>query len=284
MAKILSPLLPDCGEGVLGEDAAVHSKYPKYRFYFSMLRELAKSTYVLFFGREVRPRRILRGPLSGWRISVSPSENLSYLVGTAEPHLERAIKQFVSPGDIVYDVGANIGYFSLTLAKRVRSEGRVAAFEPIAENVRLLRENVRNNHLANVAVFDVAASDRRGEATIRMTKSRSMASLVWHKADTSAAEFVVNTVAIDDLVEAGTLGPPTFVKIDVEGAEGLVVRGMRRTIAAARPVLFIECSDAGREETWQLLRGFSYRCESAITRESVEVFEAYRHADFLWLP
>jgi Methyltransferase FkbM domain len=77
-------------------------------------------------------------------------------------------------------------------------------------------------------------------------------------------------VAIDSLVEARELPEPRFVKIDVEGAEGLALLGMRRTIAAARPVLFIECSDAGRETTWQLLNELDYRCQSAITGRWIE--------------
>ena len=84
------------------------------------------------------------------------------------------------------------------------------------------------------------------------------------------------------LVEARDLPEPKFVKVDVEGAEGLALLGMRRTIAAARPVLFVECSDAGREVAWQLLCELDYRCQSAITGKWINAFEKYRHSDFLW--
>jgi hypothetical protein len=77
---------------------------------------------------------------------------------------------------------------------------------------------------------------------------------------------------------------PKFVKIDVEGAESYVLRGMRGTIAASQPILFVECSEIGREVAWQLLCELGYRCQSAITRKWVNSFEDYRHADFLWLP
>ncbi len=250
----------------------------------SAIRAFAKSCIVLLLGQESRPRLIVRGLASGYRICVSPAENLGCLVGTAEPHLQKAIKEFVAAGDTVYDIGAHIGYVSLSLAKRVGPKGSVIAFEPVPRNADLLRRNVAVNGLENIRLLDVAASDQRGETHIRMGKNPSMASMVWHKNDPSVTDMVVRTVAIDDLVEAGDLKHPRFVKIDVEGAEGFALRGMRRTVAASKPVLFIESSDAGRETTWGILRELGYRCQSALTRKWVDTFEEYRHADFLWLP
>jgi len=248
------------------------------------VRRIAKSCVVLVLGRESRPRTIVRGLASGYRICVSPAENLGCLLGTAEPHLQRAIRKYVATGDTVYDIGANIGYVSLSLAKRVGPSGHVIAFEPVPRNLDQLRTNIENNRLLNIQVCDVAASERRGEAVVRVSDNLSMASLIWHRNDPSAVELVVHTVAIDDLVDAGNLPKPTFVKIDVEGAEGLALLGMRRTVAAARPVLFIESSDAGRETTWRVLCELGYHCQAAITGKRVNAFEEYRHADFLWLP
>lgn len=250
----------------------------------SAIRRIARSCVVLVLGRQCRPRTIVRGLASGYRICVSPAENLSYLIGTAEACLQRAIRKYVSTGNTVYDIGANMGYVSMSLAKRVGPGGHVIAFEPVPRNLDLLRMNIGNNRLLNIQVFAVAASDRRGEAVIRVSGNLSTASLIWHRRDPSAVELVINTVAIDDLVEAGDLPEPKFVKIDVEGAEGLVLMGMHRTLASARPVLFIECSDAGRETTWRLLSELSYRCQAANTGKWVTTFEEYRHSDFLWLP
>jgi FkbM family methyltransferase len=206
------------------------------------------------------------------------------LLGTAELHLQKAIVKFVHYGDTVYDVGANLGYVALSLAKQVGPSGKVAAFEPVPQNLRLLRENIEENQLTNIEVFDVAVSDEEGEALIRIPESLSMASLIWHTENSTCIQHATRTIAIDDLVQTGRLAFPTFVKIDVEGAEALVVRGMRRTIVSAKPVLFIECSDSGREETWRFLSDCGYECRSAVTSERVDSFEAYRHSDFLWIP
>jgi FkbM family methyltransferase len=250
----------------------------------SAIRRITKLCIVLILGRTRRPRKIVRGLASGYLICVSPSENLGYLIGSDEPYLQKAIRKYVAPGDTVYDIGANMGYVSLSLAKRVGPSGHVIAFEPVPRNVALLRTNIENNHLRNIQVLEVAALDRCGTGLIRIAENLSTASLIWHRNNPSATELIIHTVAIDSLVEARELPEPRFVKIDVEGAEGLALLGMRRTVAAARPVLFIECSDAGREMTWQLLNELDYRCQSAITGRWIDAFDKYRHSHFLWLP
>jgi FkbM family methyltransferase len=185
---------------------------------------------------------------------------------------------------VVYDIGANIGFASLALAKRVGRQGQVVAFEPLPENAKLLRSTVQHSRLTNVQVFDCAASNESSEATIRVAGNRATASMVWHRNNAEASEIRVKTAAIDELVESGVIPPPQFAKIDVEGAEAYVLNGMRRTIAKTKPVIFIECSDAGRHTAWEILSALHYRCQSAITCKWVTTFEEYRHSDFLWLP
>ena len=250
----------------------------------SAIRKLAKSCVVLLWGSESKPRTILRGLASGYRIYVCPSEHLGYLLGTAEAHLQSAIREYVAAGDTVYDIGANLGYVSLSLAKQVGPAGHVIAFEPIPQNIALLRQNIELNGLQNIRLLELAASDKSGEAVIRLAENLATASMVWHRNNPAAIELSIKTAAVDDLVAAGDLGYPAFVKIDVEGAEGSVLLGMRRTLATSTPVLFVECSDASRETAWNLLQELGYRCQSAITRQPVNTFAEYRHSDFLWLP
>jgi FkbM family methyltransferase len=250
----------------------------------SAIRRLAKSCVVLMLGSESKPRTILRGLASGCRICVSPTEHLGYLLGTAETHLQRAIREYVAAGDTVHDIGANLGYVSLSLAKQVGPNGHVIAFEPVPRNIELFRRNIELNRLRNITLLELAASDKSGEAVIRLAENLATASMVWHRNNPAATELSVKTVAVDDLVATGDLAYPAFVKIDVEGAEGHVLLGMRRTLAASKPVVFVECSDATRETAWNLLQGLGYRCQSAITRHWVDTFAEYRHSDFLWLP
>jgi FkbM family methyltransferase len=250
----------------------------------SDIHNLARSALILVLGRRRKPRRILGGLARGYRIDVSPAEHLSYVLGTNEFHLQKAIREFVSPGDIVYDIGANLGYVSLSLAKRVGTHGRVISFEPLPQNIAAFRRNIEINHLRNVQLLELAASDHKGEAVIRLLENPATASLVWHGDSPHATECKVQTISIDDLVDAGEIPSPKFVKIDVEGAEGAVLQGTQRTLSAAKPVLFIECSEAGRERSWQLLKDLGYVCELAINRGRIKSFDEYRHNDFLWLP
>jgi len=248
------------------------------------VKSVAKSCVVLLLGRETRPRKIFRGLASGCHLCVSSTEHLGYLLGTDERHLQRAIRKYVKIGDTVYDIGANIGYVSLSLAKKVGPSGHVIAFEPVPANIKAFRQNIEINHLTSVQLIEAAVSDEAVETLIRIAGNLSMASLVWHRNDPSATEISVRTVSIDELTKAGDLPRPAFVKIDVEGAEAAVLKGMRHTIASVRPVVFMECSEAGRARTWDLLQGLDYRCQSAISDKWIDAFDDYRHSDFLWLP
>jgi FkbM family methyltransferase len=141
------------------------------------LRSLVKSCIVLALGRETRPRKIMRGLASGYWICVSPVDHLAYLLGTSEPHLQRIIEEHVAPGDTVYDIGANIGYVSLSLAKCVGPPGHIIAFEPAPKNADDFRESIKINRLANVQLLEFAASDQSGEALIRIAGNLSTAKL-----------------------------------------------------------------------------------------------------------
>jgi FkbM family methyltransferase len=130
----------------------------------------------------------------------------SYLLGTAEPEVVRCMDEHIKPGDVFYDLGANVGYFSLVAAAL---GARVVAFEPFPDNLRLLQRNAEGR---DVEVRPVAVSDREGFASFEAGPTSQDGKL-------GEGDLTVPTVALD--------GDPTFVKVDVEGAELDVVRGMR---------------------------------------------------------
>jgi len=167
----------------------------------------------------------------GYRVNVSPAEKLGYLLGTDEPHLQKAIRNHVVVGDTVYDIGANVVTYRCHWQKQVGPRS-VIAFEPIPSSATPFGKH-QINGITNVRLLNLAASDNSGETVIRMTENAATASLVWHRNEPSATELHV-VRGHRRTCGGREFGLPSFVKIDVEGAEGSVLHGMRDTIAAGR--------------------------------------------------
>lgn len=194
--------------------------------------------------------------------------NLDYLAGSSEPPVQRAIAEHLQAGDTFYDVGANIGFFSLIAARRVGATGRVYAFEPVAANIAAVRANAELNRLDRIRAFEVAVGRTSGQGELLLTRWNGGATLTTAavRPDDVVASTAVRLVALDDLIAEEKLCPPDFVKIDVEGAELDVLQGLARTLATAKPVLLYEVDDGNPEafarrqaELDDVVRGFGYR-------------------------
>lgn len=158
--------------------------------------------------------------------------------GVYEPHLTAVFERYCTPGMTVVDVGANLGYYSLLAAHLVGPAGNVVALEPNSENCRLLLSSLRLSGVTNVELLPVAADVATGWAYYS-THVGSNGGLVEDSDLLSRPGVVVPTFPLDDLVT----GPVGFLKMDVEGAEGRVVRGARRLIEDHRPVVTTELKD-----------------------------------------
>jgi FkbM family methyltransferase len=151
-----------------------------------------------------------------------------YLLDVLRAHLE--------PGMTVVDVGAYVGLITLTAARAVGPSGRVIAFEPHPESVEILRGNVRRAGATHVTVHDVALSDDTGTGVLHVDPECERTSLVPGRLDES--EPTMTRIACGDAL---LRGPVELVKIDAEGAELAVLRGMAKTLAASpRAVLIVE--------------------------------------------
>ena len=150
---------------------------------------------------------------------------------------DRLFAQLVKRGDTVFDIGANVGYTMLIFSHLVGPDGKVVAMEPGRRAFAGLARNAEK--LSNVALLQVAASDRVGEATFHETPMSDISSLE-HVA--GAVEFSVPTTTADRVAQQQ--GAPDFVKIDVEGHEPSVLRGLAGLIGSARPpILLFEALD-----------------------------------------
>lgn len=196
---------------------------------------------------------IQRGAGRGLRF-VPGGGNLEYLLGTAEPAVQELLGALVSPGMVVFDVGANVGFLTLIAARLVGETGQVVAFEPWPPANRLLSANLRDNGIDWVTVVPLALCDREGPMPFLGQEASTLGRLAITVASgavdaiTASSSQQVDATRLDtwiEQVEAGqrlgvNLRPPDLVKIDVEGAELAVLRGARRTIRSHRPTLLIE--------------------------------------------
>ncbi|HWZ58637.1 MAG TPA: FkbM family methyltransferase, partial [Gemmatimonadaceae bacterium] len=113
-----------------------------------------------------RPVPILGGPLRGWRWIPAAASHGCWL-GTFERAEQDVFARTVRPGDVVYDLGANVGFYTLLAARLAGPTGRVVAFEPVPRNLGYLRRHIALNQCENVTVVAAAVSDRSGTARFR---------------------------------------------------------------------------------------------------------------------
>lgn len=152
------------------------------------------------------------------------------------------VSRTVHPGNHVVDLGAHVGAYTVRLASLVGPRGHVTALEPSIAHVEALAQSVAANLFEDrTTIVHAAASDARGEGWLRRPSpgSSSAHSRLASQGDvTSSAEVErVATIRVDDL---SAIGPVSFIKVDVEGAEGLALRGATRVLATDRPIILAE--------------------------------------------
>jgi FkbM family methyltransferase len=204
-----------------------------------------RATEVLTHPIRHRDMRVLSGRMRGARINLAGSY-LGFLTGDAEPEVQRALQDLVEPGQVVYDVGANIGFFTLLLASLVGPDGNVFAFEPMPDNAVALRHNIALNSLDNVTVVEKAVSSGSGTAQLLLSPHSAFHSLDLEGASKrdvpgpKSGEISVETITLDEFVAADPARAPDLIKLDVEGAEVIALEGMRRVLESAQPLLLCE--------------------------------------------
>lgn len=145
--------------------------------------------------------------------------------------------QLVGPGQVIFDVGAHIGWYALHVAARFPS-ARVFAFEPVNRSAELLRANVATNRMTNITVFDIGLSDCASKATMFVPDGVPTAASAADLTGRGKVE-AVDFRRLDDVVCELEVAP-AVIKIDVEGAELAVLRGAVETLKAHRPAVFCE--------------------------------------------
>jgi FkbM family methyltransferase len=191
----------------------------------------------------VKPVRIAAGELEGSWLLLDLQVDKDLWLGSYEPQIAAAIRTLVPQAGITYDLGANVGYTALLLARAVGPSGQVFAFEPLAANLQRLSRAVALNGLeARITIVPTAVGASRGPASFRVHPSGAMGRLQSGagRADGFVATTTVEVVALDDFVFAEGHPPPHVIKMDLEGGEGAALQGMSRLLRERKPCLLIE--------------------------------------------
>jgi FkbM family methyltransferase len=205
---------------------------------------------------------IAAGTLKDMPMLLDMQTEKDFWLGTYEPEMQSALGELIKPGMTVYDVGANVGYVTLMLAKLTGSQGRVYAFEALPDNVERLRRNVELNGFNDrVSIFSGAVAVGVGEVKFLVHSSGGMG-----KAAGSAGrdeqyqrEIIVPSTSLDEFVYTQGNPPPQAVKMDIEGGEVMALPGMRRVLAEARPLMLMELhGPESARAAWDALTATGY--------------------------
>jgi FkbM family methyltransferase len=190
--------------------------------------------------------------------------------GSVEKHLYLAI---VQKGDVVMDIGANVGYFTMLFSDLTGDRGEVHAFEPVPSTFSLLAENIHRFPVyKNVYLNRVALGDKIQTTTMLLPRGdHGQASLVrhsdgsWKDGEHKIASIEIEMTRLDQYAQP--LGRIDFVKCDVEGAELLVLRGAQSTLRRCRPKIFLEIDERWvhsfgwtKTDVLRYLREIGYSC------------------------
>ncbi len=211
-------------------------------------------------------RRRLSSEFSSVPIHVTPSAGLRYLfrsMDSVDTVLLELVREFVAPGAVVWDIGANVGLFAFSAASRAGPEGLVVALEPDAWLVQLLRRSAVEQPVGSAPVQVVPAAVA-SELSIRTlclaNRSRAanyLAEFGTIQTGGSREEHSVIAVTLDWLLES--VPAPAVVKIDVEGAELEVLTGAHRLLETVRPVLLCEVIPDSAAAVTEFLESHDYQ-------------------------
>ena len=163
-----------------------------------------------------------------WSVGIYIARDLAY-----EPHVTREIRTAFSKGDVVIDIGANIGYFTLLAASMVGDSGKVIAFEPNPPNCELIRLSMHANDFRNIVVHQAAVLDEAQTVALEVEGSNAGIAHGIQEGD-----LVVEAVVLDGFLQAESR--IDVIKMDIEGTEARALRGMISLVRKHRPVIFTE--------------------------------------------
>lgn len=221
------------------------------------------------------PRRRVVETRSGARFAVDTQDLIQrylYLFGVWEPHMTSWLQRRLKPGDGFVDVGANVGVFSVLAAQLVGDKGQVVAIEASPVFHHRLLQQARLNGCRNIRAVNAAVSDRRERLTFVLASSRNMgANSIVPYDGPAESTFETEALPLPELLDPAELANARVIKIDVEGAEGGVVRGLAPVLDRLRPDAEITV-----EVTPARMAQLGYSAQELLTTMTDAGFHVYR--------
>jgi FkbM family methyltransferase len=209
--------------------------------------------------------KITEGPAKGLVFPVKLPQDKQMWIGTWELEFAEELRRRITKGSVCYDIGGYKGYYSGVMALGGASE--VLVFEPVPKNAQKIKRLIDLNTALPITLFEKAISDKVESAVFKIMEEETMGKLSssgFQTDENSITEFIVDCVTIDSLIEKG-IKVPDFIKIDVEGAEELVLKGALKMLMEYKPTLMIEIHS----------REIGERCQEILSSiyANIKVFE-----------
>lgn len=196
---------------------------------------------------------VIRGPLRGMKwiagSAAGGGKGLSVILNLVEPEQLDIAKKLVPADGVCFDIGANVGLYTLLFAARCR---QTFAFEPLPRNIRYLSKTLHVNKVNNVTIVPCAVSDSKGLSLFHEGVNCAMGKL------SNIGKQPVATISCDEFVDIVGL-MPDLIKIDVEGAELSVLNGSKNLLSCRKPVILLSThGESLRDDCLELLRKVGY--------------------------
>jgi FkbM family methyltransferase len=245
-----------------------------FRWYLSKfpLRDGKAYFYQLWHGRLAPAERYLTARLDQgftMKLDLWDAEQLKiYFYGHYHERYEASlVRRLLERGEVFWDIGANVGYFSLVAASALNNHGQVVAFEPGSSAYARLCENIALNPFTNIKTYEVAVAAAAGEAVLYLAGDTADSSAnLYSPGQAQTRRELCKTVSLDHFLEEQGLPAPHLIKMDVEGAEYAALEGARRLIGQHLPLLLMEMEEknlraagADKAAIQRFLTGHGYR-------------------------
>jgi len=221
---------------------------------------------------------ILRGHLRG-KSWIAGSSNHSCWLGGYESDWQNLIIRTVPNGSIFFDIGANVGFYTLLASSLVGDSGKVVAFEPVPSNINKIKKHLEINSLKNVTVYEAAISDYSGEAQFQKSKSNSQGKFKEFNPDAVLGDdelLTVKVLSLDELLAKNRIPNPDYLKIDIEGAEFSALLGAKKYLADFGPTIFLSThGNKARSNCLPMLNELGYTCHRVSKEKEILWCEDY---------